>query len=648
MAQPVTNKPNYMTKLLNHFYSVAVFISIAATAFALPGTSATNLQTTTGVSTTNSGGTLSIVAPNKSVLTWQNFGSGADAIAVGDTINFTLPSVSSSVLNIVAGGARSTIDGTITSNGNVFLLNGSGVLIGNGARIETNSLCISTSDNAAFANYYFQQNGKLPSQDSLVLAAGSTQINSGSVIAVTENISLYTKNLELGGAVINGNLRVNADGIVNLGSSGLAFVTGNVAVTNPTGLTTLGSSGNNLLVSNAITIDGGAVNQPINSSVSAKSLTIETGTNNSALARDIALTRVTVPAVVANGNNVSVTYGAVVNPTFSSNATGNVAVVSPTSLVVNNLKNSAGTTSVLASGALTLGNIHVDSAAATTFAGSSVSDSRANSFVYGPVTFTATAGDVSIIKEGHSFGPVSVSATGNAIVTESAALNLNVVTTAKLVAKSNEFIFQTPTTGVLTSPAATIAAAGNVTLSAVTNNIGNLAVSGANITVTTGSPIALGNTDTLGTLTLITSGAITQSADTKINVFGTTTLTTIDNPITLTNAGNRFGGLNLDTGLGGSVLLTEDTTLNLIALRAKTVTLRSLDSVITTGTNPVTADIVNVLAGKDFIPTANFRANSSLTVLASGTADLSLLSLSANLNNRMPSIIATAFKTPTP
>ena len=633
---------NNQRNLKNKLLSSILFFFFAVAAFALPGTVATNLQTTTGVSTTISGGTLSIVAPNKSVLTWQNFGSGADAIAVGDTINFALPSVSSSVLNIVAGGARSTIDGTITSNGNVFLLNGGGVLIGNGARIETNSLCISTSDNAAFANYYFQQSGKLPSQDSLVLAAGSTQINSGSVIAVTENISLYTKNLELGGAVINGNLRVNADGIVNLGSSGLAFVTGNVAVTNPTGLTTLGSSGNNLLVSNAITIDGGAVNQPLNSSVSAKSLTIETGTNN------IALARVTVPAVVANGNNVSVTYGAVVNPTFSSNATGNIAVVSPTSLVVNNLKNSAGTTSVLASGALTLGNIQVDSAGATAFTGSSVSDSRANSFVYGPVTFTATAGDVSVIKEGHSFGPVSVSATGNAIVTESAALNLNVVTTAKLVAKSNEFIFQTPTTGVLTSPSATIAAAGNVTLSAVTNNIGNLAVSGANITVTTGSPIALGNTDTLGTLTLITSGAITQSADAKINVFGTTTLTAIDNPITLTNTGNRFGGLNLDTGLGGTILLTEDTTLNVSALRANTVTLRSLDSVITTGTNPVTADIVNVLAGKDFIPAANFRANSSLTVLASGTADLSLLSLSANLNNRMPSIIATAFKTPTP
>lgn len=633
---------NNQRNLKNKLLSSILFFFFAVTAFALPGTSATNLQTTTGVSATASGATLSITASNKSVLTWQNFGSGADAIAAGDTINFALPSVSSSVLNIVAGGARSTIDGTITSNGNVFLLNGSGVLIGNGARIETNSLCISTSDNAAFANYYFQQSGKLPSQDSLVLAAGTMQINSGSVITVTENISLYTKNLELGGAVINGNLRVNADGIVNLGSSGLTFVNGNIAVTNPTGLTTLGSSGNNLLFSNAITIDGGAVNQPINSSVSAKSLTIEAGTNN------VSLARVTVPAIVANGNNVSVTFGAVVNPTFSSNATGNIAVVSPTSLAVNNLKNSTGTTSVLASGALTLGNIHVDSAAATTFTGSSVSDSRANSFVYGPVTFAATAGDVSLTKEGHSFGPVSVTATGNATITESAALNLNVVNAASLVAKSNEFIFQTPATGVLTTQSATITTAGNVTLNAVTNNIGNLTVSGANIAVTTGSAIALGNTDTNGTLTLVTSGAITQSADTKINVFGTTTLTAIDNAITLTNAGNRFGGLNFDTGLGGTILVTEDTTLNVSALRANTVTLKSLDSVITTGTNAVTANLVNVLAGKDFIPAANFRANNGLTVLASGTADLSLLSLSANLNNRMPSIIATAFKTPTP
>ncbi len=44
MAQSVTNKPNYMTKLLNHFYSVAVFIAIAAAAWATPSTNGTILM----------------------------------------------------------------------------------------------------------------------------------------------------------------------------------------------------------------------------------------------------------------------------------------------------------------------------------------------------------------------------------------------------------------------------------------------------------------------------------------------------------------------------------------------------------------------------------------------------------------------------
>ena len=149
----MTNQTKLTT--MNNLLSVVLFFAIAIRALALPGTGSNNLMTTSGVSTSQSGSTLTITAPNKSVLTWQAFGSGTDTIGLSDTVAYTLPSSTSSVLNIVAGGARTQIDGTISSNGNVFVLNPNGVVIGGGARIDTNALVISTSGDAAFANYYF-------------------------------------------------------------------------------------------------------------------------------------------------------------------------------------------------------------------------------------------------------------------------------------------------------------------------------------------------------------------------------------------------------------------------------------------------------------------------------------------------------------
>ena len=104
-------------------FLTALFLGAVAGAWALPGTGSTNLQTTAGVTTALSNGTLNITAPDKAVLTWQAFGSGTDTIGVSDTLNYALPGKNSSVLNIVAGGALTTIDGTTNSNGNVFILN---------------------------------------------------------------------------------------------------------------------------------------------------------------------------------------------------------------------------------------------------------------------------------------------------------------------------------------------------------------------------------------------------------------------------------------------------------------------------------------------------------------------------------------------
>ena len=656
------NKNNNNTQSGGVFTKIAFLTALILGAvtgvWALPGTGSTNLQTTAGVTTTVLGSELTITAPNKSVLTWQAFGSGTNTVGAADTLNYVLPSSTSSVLNIVAGGASTVIDGYLNSNGNVFILNPQGVLIGGGARFELNKLVVSTSDNPAFATYFFQQNGELPSQRSLVAPAGDVSVNGGAVFAVTENITINARNVDVKGLIAQSGLTINADGNVSVGSLGLTYLKGNLEVNN-NGTTVLGSPGNNLIVTENITTTGTAAstfNAVGAANIQAKSLTVTGGT--------LTVDRVNAPVVNATGTNVTVSTGFnVTGPVVNVTGNGTVNVTSPGSLTANVTNTGNGATTVNSAGALTLGKVQVETATGASFTGSSITDTTNRLFVYGPASFTATNGNITVNKGNHSFGPVSVAATGDVTLVEDAALNLNVVNAAKFTARSTDYVFQTPTTGVINSANNTITATGNITLGNTNNVAGNytltgkdvvianggaitLAVTGNNVAATSTGAVTLGTVLADGTLGVTSAGTITQSADTKVQATGATSFT--GTGLTLTNAGNNFGGLAVDVTAAGTATITEDTTLNLTALRAATVTLKSLASIITTGTNPVAADTFSVVAGADFIPAANFRAGNPLGVVASGAADLSLLSLATNLNSKAPTVVAASYKAPAP
>ena len=85
---------------------------------------------------------------NRAVYNWTSFDIGATS-----SVDFRMPDASSSALNRVLNSLQpSAIFGSLRSNGQVYLLNGNGILFGASARIDVGSLVASTLniDNADF------------------------------------------------------------------------------------------------------------------------------------------------------------------------------------------------------------------------------------------------------------------------------------------------------------------------------------------------------------------------------------------------------------------------------------------------------------------------------------------------------------------
>mgnify|MGYP002624158149 CR=1 FL=1 len=106
-----------------------------------------------------SGNTLTIQQfSDRAVINWQDF-----SIQPGETTRFIQPDSSSAVLNRVTGGNPSAILGTLEANGNVYVINPNGILVGANASVNVNGLVASTLD---VNNSMFMQGGDLTFQGS--------------------------------------------------------------------------------------------------------------------------------------------------------------------------------------------------------------------------------------------------------------------------------------------------------------------------------------------------------------------------------------------------------------------------------------------------------------------------------------------------
>ena len=137
---------------------------------------------------TPSANVLNIRNSNGAIINWQRFD-----IAPGQTTNFIQPSADSSVLNRVVGNNPSRILGNLNSNGRVFLINQNGVLVGEGATIDTagffGSTLNLTDEDFLNGNLRFEGGG-----------AGDF-VNRGYIRAAGGNIVLIAPNIENGGVI---------------------------------------------------------------------------------------------------------------------------------------------------------------------------------------------------------------------------------------------------------------------------------------------------------------------------------------------------------------------------------------------------------------------------------------------------------------
>ena len=75
------------------------------------------------------------------IVDWETF-----SISSGETTRFIQPNTNSAALNRVYSGSPSTIHGNLRSNGQIFLINPNGILVGPSGRINTAGFVASTLD----------------------------------------------------------------------------------------------------------------------------------------------------------------------------------------------------------------------------------------------------------------------------------------------------------------------------------------------------------------------------------------------------------------------------------------------------------------------------------------------------------------------
>jgi filamentous hemagglutinin family protein len=144
-----------------------------------------------GSATISSSGSTETINQSTSaaIINWQQF-----SINSGELTKFLVPSNSSATLNRVLGGNPSLLYGTLQSNGIVYLVNPSGIVVGPNGRIDTAGFIGSTLD---ITNEQFLQGGNL----NFVGGSGAGIENEGVINASSGDVYLIAGQISNSGTI---------------------------------------------------------------------------------------------------------------------------------------------------------------------------------------------------------------------------------------------------------------------------------------------------------------------------------------------------------------------------------------------------------------------------------------------------------------
>ncbi|NBS14898.1 MAG: filamentous hemagglutinin N-terminal domain-containing protein, partial [Verrucomicrobia bacterium] len=143
-----------------------------------------------GAQIENAGSVVNITqTTDRAVINWQGF-----SIAGHEVTNFIQPNASSVVLNRVTSGEASQIMGALNANGQVYLINPAGVMIGNGAVVNVGSFVATTAN---VGDEAFMRGGAM----NFVGATDAAIRNEGTINAHSGDVLLFAKTVENKGTI---------------------------------------------------------------------------------------------------------------------------------------------------------------------------------------------------------------------------------------------------------------------------------------------------------------------------------------------------------------------------------------------------------------------------------------------------------------
>src|SRR5579862_5149758 len=156
------------------------------------------------IGTPNATTTLIKQTTNAAIINWQSF-----SLSSGSSVVFSQPGAAAIALNRVLGGGVSQIDGSLSANGQVWIINANGILFGKGSQVNVAGLLATTSDIAdgdfASGQYNFSAASSNPSASidnagSIHVAAGGAAVLSAPHVSNSGLIQADGGQIVLGGA----------------------------------------------------------------------------------------------------------------------------------------------------------------------------------------------------------------------------------------------------------------------------------------------------------------------------------------------------------------------------------------------------------------------------------------------------------------